>query len=70
MVNRDTVRSYLEGVRQQYKFVKETQPDVIDGKPTEQDCFNNTVANMLHAIMESLEMLERAAFGDAEDLRQ
>ncbi len=28
---------YIEGVSQQYKFVKQTQPDVIDGKPTEQN---------------------------------
>ena len=26
-IHRDTVRSYIEGVRQQYKFVKQTQPD-------------------------------------------
>ena len=61
-MRRETVHIEIEELRSQCKLLIPTQPEVLDGKPTDQDCFNQVVANTLFQILSTLERIEESVF--------
>jgi hypothetical protein len=58
MITRGTVQAAIEGLKFQCSLLGPAQPEVRDGKPTDQDCFNQVVANTLFQILSALDLIE------------
>jgi len=62
MITRETIQGSIEQLKLQCSLLRPAQPEVFDGKPTNQDCFNQVVANTLFEILNTLELIEQSLF--------